>query len=223
MGARHGRVPPGRRPRRLPRYAAATLMDRAAACAGQRPPPCRPRGDADPLLLRGGSAGPARGGGARRGRAGRSTSSPCDGRATRPRESIDGVHVRRLGVQRHQGAGLGTYLREYLSFLVRAGWALTRAHPRAPVRGSSRSTRCPTSSSSPRCRCGWPGCRSSSTSTRRCRSSSGSRFRGRAAASCAALLRLQERAAIRFAQRGDDRQRGARPIGCSSSACRPTR
>jgi len=45
-------------------------------------------------------------------------------------EVLDGVTVRRLGVQRHQGAGLGTYVREYLAFLVRAGWALTRAHPR---------------------------------------------------------------------------------------------
>lgn len=46
------------------------------------------------------------------------------------RESIQGVDVRRLGVQRHQGAGLGVYLREYLSFFVRAGVALTRAHAR---------------------------------------------------------------------------------------------
>jgi glycosyltransferase involved in cell wall biosynthesis len=45
-------------------------------------------------------------------------------------EVLDGVTVRRLGVQRHQGAGLGTYVREYLAFLVRAGWALTRAHRR---------------------------------------------------------------------------------------------
>jgi glycosyltransferase involved in cell wall biosynthesis len=44
--------------------------------------------------------------------------------------SVDGVTVHRLGVQRHQGAGLGVYLREYLSFLVRSGWALTRAHRR---------------------------------------------------------------------------------------------
>jgi glycosyltransferase involved in cell wall biosynthesis len=43
-------------------------------------------------------------------------------------EVIDGVRVRRLGVQRHQGAGLGTYLAEYLAFLVRAGFALTGAH-----------------------------------------------------------------------------------------------
>jgi glycosyltransferase involved in cell wall biosynthesis len=41
---------------------------------------------------------------------------------------VAGVHVRRLDVQRHQGAGIGVYLREYLSFLVRAGWAMTRAH-----------------------------------------------------------------------------------------------
>jgi glycosyltransferase involved in cell wall biosynthesis len=33
-------------------------------------------------------------------------------------------------VQRHQGAGLRTYLVEYVAFLVRAGWALTRAHRR---------------------------------------------------------------------------------------------
>jgi glycosyltransferase involved in cell wall biosynthesis len=45
-------------------------------------------------------------------------------------EVIDGVSVRRLGVQRHQGAGLRTYLVEYLAFLVRAGFALTRAHRR---------------------------------------------------------------------------------------------
>ena len=43
---------------------------------------------------------------------------------------VDGVRVHRLDVQRHQGAGLGTYLREYLAFLVRASWAVTRAHRR---------------------------------------------------------------------------------------------
>ena len=43
---------------------------------------------------------------------------------------LDGVVVRRLGVQRHQGAGIGVYLREYVSFLLRSGWALTRAHRR---------------------------------------------------------------------------------------------
>jgi len=43
-------------------------------------------------------------------------------------EVLDGVRVRRLGVQRHQGAGLGTYLREYLDFLVRSCVAVTRAH-----------------------------------------------------------------------------------------------
>ncbi|MGZ8437499.1 MAG: glycosyltransferase family 4 protein [Candidatus Limnocylindrales bacterium] len=45
-------------------------------------------------------------------------------------EVIDGVRVRRLGVQRHQGAGLRTYLVEYLAFLARAGFALTRAYRR---------------------------------------------------------------------------------------------
>ena len=43
---------------------------------------------------------------------------------------LDGVTVHRLDVRRHQGAGLGTYLFEYLAFLVRASWALTRAYPR---------------------------------------------------------------------------------------------
>ncbi|HUQ79169.1 MAG TPA: glycosyltransferase family 4 protein [Patescibacteria group bacterium] len=44
--------------------------------------------------------------------------------------TVAGVSVRRLGVQRHQGAGIAVYLREYLSFLVRSGWALTIAHRR---------------------------------------------------------------------------------------------
>jgi glycosyltransferase involved in cell wall biosynthesis len=43
---------------------------------------------------------------------------------------LEGVRIHRLNVQRHQGAGLGTYLREYLAFLVRAGWAVTRAQRR---------------------------------------------------------------------------------------------
>jgi glycosyltransferase involved in cell wall biosynthesis len=47
-----------------------------------------------------------------------------------PEGVIDGVTLRRLDVQRHQGAGLGTYLREYVAFLLRAGWAATRAHRR---------------------------------------------------------------------------------------------
>jgi glycosyltransferase involved in cell wall biosynthesis len=45
-----------------------------------------------------------------------------------PDEVLDGVRVHRLGVQRHQGAGVGTYLREYLAFFVRSGMALTAAH-----------------------------------------------------------------------------------------------
>jgi len=47
-----------------------------------------------------------------------------------PTEILDGVTIRRLGVQRHQGAGLATYLAEYLAFLLRAGWAVTAAHRR---------------------------------------------------------------------------------------------
>ncbi|HEY8438987.1 MAG TPA: glycosyltransferase family 4 protein, partial [Candidatus Limnocylindrales bacterium] len=43
---------------------------------------------------------------------------------------VHGVRVHRLDVQRHQGAGISVYLREYLSFLVRSGWRLIRAHRR---------------------------------------------------------------------------------------------
>jgi glycosyltransferase involved in cell wall biosynthesis len=43
---------------------------------------------------------------------------------------LHGVHVRRLDEQRHQGAGLGTYLREYVSFVVRSGWAAVKLHRR---------------------------------------------------------------------------------------------
>ena len=43
---------------------------------------------------------------------------------------VDGVRVHHLDVQRHQGAGLGVYLREYLSFLARAIFAAVRLHRR---------------------------------------------------------------------------------------------
>jgi glycosyltransferase involved in cell wall biosynthesis len=45
-----------------------------------------------------------------------------------PTGTVAGVEVRRLDVQRHQGAGLGTYLREYLSFFGRSSWAAVRLH-----------------------------------------------------------------------------------------------
>jgi len=47
---------------------------------------------------------------------------------TAPREELAGVEVRRLDVQRHQGASLPVYLAEYAAFLVRAAVALARAH-----------------------------------------------------------------------------------------------
>jgi glycosyltransferase involved in cell wall biosynthesis len=47
-----------------------------------------------------------------------------------PEGVVDGVRVRRLDVQRHQGASIVVYLREYLEFFVRAGWSLLRVHPR---------------------------------------------------------------------------------------------
>ena len=43
---------------------------------------------------------------------------------------LNGVRVHRLDVQRHQGAGIGTYLLEYADFMARAAIALTRAHGR---------------------------------------------------------------------------------------------
>jgi len=47
-----------------------------------------------------------------------------------PTGELAGVTVHRLDVRRHQGAGLLTYLAEYLAFLARASWALVRAHRR---------------------------------------------------------------------------------------------
>ncbi len=47
-----------------------------------------------------------------------------------PEGEVDGVRVRRIDVQRHQGAGLGTYLGEYLAFFVRVALTLVRSHPR---------------------------------------------------------------------------------------------
>jgi glycosyltransferase involved in cell wall biosynthesis len=49
-----------------------------------------------------------------------------DGQA--PLDTVAGVDVYRLDVQRHQGAGLFTYLREYLSFGLRASWRAIRLH-----------------------------------------------------------------------------------------------
>jgi glycosyltransferase involved in cell wall biosynthesis len=47
-----------------------------------------------------------------------------------PWNEVGGVSVRRLDVQRHQGAGIVTYLIEYLAFLFCAGWSLTAAQRR---------------------------------------------------------------------------------------------
>src|SRR5438093_7343149 len=40
----------------------------------------------------------------------------------------DGIRIHHLPVGRHQGAGIATYVKEYLAFLFRAGIALTRAY-----------------------------------------------------------------------------------------------
>ena len=44
--------------------------------------------------------------------------------------TLAGVTVVRLDVQRHQGAGIPTYLAEYAAFFRKAAWALVRAHRR---------------------------------------------------------------------------------------------
>jgi glycosyltransferase involved in cell wall biosynthesis len=50
-------------------------------------------------------------------------------RSADPVESeLAGVRIRHLGVQRHQGAGVGVYLFEYLGFLVASMWAAARLH-----------------------------------------------------------------------------------------------
>ena len=50
----------------------------------------------------------------------------------RPDDRVDsvlsGVRIRHLDVQRHQGAGFGTYVREYSAFLARAMWTAVRLH-----------------------------------------------------------------------------------------------
>jgi glycosyltransferase involved in cell wall biosynthesis len=51
---------------------------------------------------------------------------PDDG----PDGVLNGVRITRLDVQRHQGAGLWGYLREYVSFLVRSGWTAARSQRR---------------------------------------------------------------------------------------------
>ncbi|MEA2611508.1 MAG: hypothetical protein QOG32_1234 [Chloroflexota bacterium] len=43
---------------------------------------------------------------------------------------LAGVRIVRLDVQRHHGAGIGVYLREYLDFFVRALWMAIRLHRR---------------------------------------------------------------------------------------------
>jgi glycosyltransferase involved in cell wall biosynthesis len=45
-------------------------------------------------------------------------------------EVIDGVTLHRLGVARHQGASLATYIAEYAAFTARAAFALAAAHRR---------------------------------------------------------------------------------------------
>ena len=121
--SRHGphepdrrRAPPGGPPRASEAAVApdpgSALVERPALSGRPSGPSRRDASagrDARPHLLRGGPAGPARGRGARGGRpAGRRLRPAPPGR--RAEAAIDGVRVHRLDVQRHQGAGIGTYL-----------------------------------------------------------------------------------------------------------------
>ena len=147
---------------------------RARDEADARPPAGR---DARPRLLRRGSARAARGGVARRGRAGRSTSSGCAATATRRPASSTGSP----SIASTSGATRAPACRPTSP----STWHSSSAH-RGPSRRptavaatrSSRSTRRRTSWRSRRCRCGWSASRSCSTSTRRCRSSSDRASRG---------------------------------------------
>ncbi len=47
-----------------------------------------------------------------------------------PESLVEGVRLRRLDVERHQGAGIGTYLAEYTAFLLRATVAITASQRR---------------------------------------------------------------------------------------------
>ena len=47
-----------------------------------------------------------------------------------PEGEVVGAHVRRLDVQRHQGAGIGRYLTEYVAFFLRVAIVLIQGYPR---------------------------------------------------------------------------------------------
>jgi glycosyltransferase involved in cell wall biosynthesis len=47
--------------------------------------------------------------------------------------ALAGVEIRRIDVQRHQGAGLPTYLLEYVTFGLRAGWLAWRTNRQRPL------------------------------------------------------------------------------------------
>ncbi len=47
-----------------------------------------------------------------------------------PEATVEGVRLHRLDVRRHQGAGIPTYMAEYLAFFVRATFAISASHRR---------------------------------------------------------------------------------------------
>ena len=129
-------------PQSVPRLRRVPAATRAACSLGSpaarlpRSRPCGPArlaspgGDAHPLLLRGGSARPARGRVARRGAAGRSTSTRCAGRRRRRAASSTASASTGSTSSATRVPGSATTSREYLAFFVRAGWAVARAHRR---------------------------------------------------------------------------------------------
>ena len=93
-----------------------------------------PGRDARPRLLRRGSARQARGGVAGRGRPpGRRLRPAPRGATPRPACWKASPSIASTSAAT-RAPGLPTYLAEYASFLVRAGWALAKAHRRPPLR-----------------------------------------------------------------------------------------
>ena len=139
-----------------------------------------------------------------------------------PRSVLDGVHVRRLDVQRHQGAGLGTYLARVPLVPAPRRRGQRSGCIAASGSRSSRSTRCPTSSCSPPLPLrlvGVPGAARPARGDARVLPVS--RFPRASNPLSHRLLLLQERLSIAFATRRAHRQRGDAATGCWGSGVAP--
>ncbi len=167
-------------------------------------------------LLRGGPARPARGGVAGRGRAaGRGARAAPAGWTRRLRRSTASASsTSTCNATRAPGSAC-------TCASTCRSWC-ERCSPRSGCIGASgsrwsRSTRCPTSWCSRRCRCDWSACRCCSICTRRCPSSSAAGSRGASNPIVHRLLMLQERLSVAASTAIDHGQSGdARPAGAAS-------